>query len=299
VIDESLVRRLVAAQFPQWSQLPIRPVQLSGWDNRTFHLGQDMVVRLPTGAEYAAQVEKEQKWLPKLAQSLPLPIPMPLARGLPAFGFPWNWSIYRWIEGDVAVIDRISDPCEFAISLGRFLVNLRQIDTTGGPEAGAHNFFRGGALSTYDNQVRQAIEILSNSLESATATQVWESAIATGWKAAPVWIHGDIAAGNLLMREGKLSAVIDFGMLGIGDPACDLAIAWTFFRGDSRTEFREAVLLDKKTWARGRAWALWKALIVSTGLSDSNEIEAAQCRMTLIEVLRDFSNELSEPSQLS
>jgi len=277
MIDTALVCRLVAAQFPVWEDLPVRPVASSGWDNRTFHLGEHMLVRLPSAAEYAAQVEKEQRWLPRLAPLLPLPIPEPLAIGEPAEGYPWKWSIYRWLEGDSAAAAPLADLSEFAASLAQFLSALQRIDTTGGPLPGPHSFYRGGSLTTYDAEVRQSIAALKGKIDTDTATDVWETALATAWGGSPVWVHGDISAGNLLVKEGKLCAVIDFGQLTIGDPACDLALAWTFFKGPSREVFRQMLPLDAGTWARGRAWTLWKALITAAGLTNSNNTEAAQC----------------------
>jgi aminoglycoside phosphotransferase (APT) family kinase protein len=275
-IDDSLVRRLVVGQFPQWAQLSVRMVEPGGWDNRNFHLGEHMIVRLPSAAAYSLQVEKEHRWLPQLASLLPLPIPTPLAIGDPASGYPWRWSIYRWIEGEIASPERIGDPTQFAIDLAKFLVALHRIDSTDGPRPGPHNFFRGGSLMTYDAETRQAIAALTGQIDSGAATEVWEAGLTTNWGSTPVWIHGDVSAGNLLTHSGQLSAVIDFGMLGVGDPACDLSIAWTLFDGESREAFRAMLSLDSGTWARGRAWALWKALIVAAGLAETNTVEAAQ-----------------------
>jgi aminoglycoside phosphotransferase (APT) family kinase protein len=284
-IDDALVRRLVAGQFPQWSELPIHPVTPSGWDNRTFRLGDTMVVRLPSGEHYAEQVAKEQRWLPYLAPSLPLAIPTPLALGRPAEGYSWNWSVYRWLEGEAASSGSIADLSEFASSLGRFLAALQRIDATGGPEPGLHNFHRGAALGIYDGQTRQAIAALEGTIDEDAATAVWEAALTSAWQWAPVWVHGDVSAGNLLVQAGRLSAVIDFGQLGVGDPACDLAIAWTFFDGASRQAFRDALPLDDATWARGRGWALWKVLIVTSGLVGATAYDAARSPQTLHEVL--------------
>lgn len=219
-----------------------------------------MTVRLPSHADYSEQVEKEQYWLPKLAPHLPLPIAMPLAMGKPSHEYPLHWSIYKWLEGNPASIERIKNMNQFATSLAKFLNALQQCDITGGPLAGKHNFYRGGSLATYDTETRQAIENVDDRNYAKDANEVWTLALASTWQPPPVWVHGDIAIGNLLVNNGQLSAVIDFGQLGIGDPACDLAIAWTLFTGESRKAFRDALKLDSATWARGRGWALWKAL---------------------------------------
>jgi len=291
-IDASLVRHLVAAQFPQWAHLPIRPVEFGGWDNRTFHLGEQMTVRLPSAAAYALQVEKEQRWLPKLAPHLPLPIPVPLAMGQPGDGYPWHWSVYRWLDGEVATIEGIADLRQFALDLADFLVALYRVDATGGPAPGPHNFYRGGPLTVYDGETRQAIAALEGTIDTDAATAVWEDALAATWRGSPVWVHGDVAAGNLLVETGRLSAVIDFGSSGVGDPACDLAIAWTLFIGESREIFRAAIPLDEATWARGRGWTLWKALITLAALPGTDDRAASASRRILDDVLGERKSDV-------
>ena len=289
-IDASLVRRLVAAQFPQWAHLPIEPVEAGGVDNRTFHLGAEMTARLPSAEGYILQVEKEQRWLPKLAPLLPLPIPVPLAKGAPAEDYPWRWSVYRWIEGETAKTGRIADLCQFATDLAQFLTALYRIDPNGGPPPGQHNFFRGGPLTVYGAETRQALADLEGTIDIEAANAVWEAALAAKWPGPPVWFHGDIAWGNLLVRDGRLSAVIDFGTSGVGDPSCDLAIAWTLFRGESREIFRSSLGLDDATWARGRGWTLWKALITLAEHLDTNHSEAKESRRVIDEVLSDHEH---------
>lgn len=260
-IDAGLARRLIDSQFPRWSKLPIREVELDGWDNRTFRLGSELSVRLPTGSWYAQQVEKEQRWLPALAPHLPLPIPAPVARGEPGDGYPYPWSVYRWLDGEPAATARITDLTGFATGLAGFLRALGQVDATGGPEPGEHNFFRGGPLGTYEGEALDAVEALGDEIPRDDVLRVWEDAMATTWDREPVWFHGDVAAGNLLVRDGRLAAVLDFGSSGVGDPACDMVIAWTFLSGPSRDRFRQELGVDPGTWSRGRGWALWKALI--------------------------------------
>ncbi|OBQ96363.1 aminoglycoside phosphotransferase family protein [Mesorhizobium sp. AA23] len=285
-IDTALVRRLVDAQFPEWRHLPVKPVAFGGWDNRTFHLGDTMAVRLPSAAPYALQVEKEHRWLPKLAPLLPLPIPEPLAMGEPAAGYPWHWSVYRWIEGETAKTGHIADLRAFAVSLAEFLVALKRIDPTAGPAPDQHNFYRGGPLAVYDGEARQAIAALEGRIDTQAATAVWKAALAAGWHGSPVWFHGDVASGNVLVEGGRLSAVIDFGTSGVGDPSCDLAIAWTLFEGESREAFRARIAVDDATWARGRGWTLWKALITVAG-HDANQAEVGRQRRVIDEVLAD------------
>jgi aminoglycoside phosphotransferase (APT) family kinase protein len=288
-IDEALVRRLLAAQFPHWADLPIMPAEPQGWDNRTFRLGTDLSVRLPSAERYVRQVEKEHRWLPTLAPQLPLPIPVPLAQGAPGESYPFPWSVYRWITGEAASVERIRDLREFATALAGFLAALQRIKADGGPPPGAHNFFRGGPLTVYDLETRSAIAVLDGEIDPYRATALWEAALAARWQGAPVWVHGDVAVGNLLVREGRLSAVIDFGSSGVGDPACDTVIAWTLLEGESRAAFRQALPLDDATWMRGRGWALWKALITLVGSRTTDPAKTAEASRVIDAVLSDVS----------
>lgn len=261
-ITAEVARRLVAAQFPRWADLPVRPVAHDGWDNTTFRLGDELSLRLPSDEGYVAQIAKEHHWLPELAPHLPRRIPEPVAVGRPDAAFPRPWSVYRWIPGEIASAAAIADLSAFATDLAAFLAALQSIDATGGPAAGAHSFFRGSPLAVYDADARQAIGVLGDDIDTAAVTDLWTSAIATSWGRPPVWVHGDVAASNLLVGEdAQLRAVIDFGCCAVGDPACDLVIAWTFFAGASREAFVAGLALDDDTWQRGRGWALWKALI--------------------------------------
>ncbi|MDS0139709.1 MULTISPECIES: aminoglycoside phosphotransferase family protein [unclassified Amycolatopsis] len=272
------VRRLIDGQFPRWAGLPVRPVRTSGWDNFTFHLGDTMVVRLPSAAEYALAVEKEQRWLPALAPRLPLPVPVPLAAGRPGEGYPFAWSVYRWLDGEPATADGVTDPVRFARDLAGFVAALQGVDATDGPQPGKHNWFRGATLRTYDGQARRALAKLHG---TGPAGELWEAALAAPWDGVDRWFHGDLAPGNLLLRDGGLAAVIDFGTCGVGDPACDLAIAWTLLTADGRRVFRELLSVDDATWTRGRGWALWKTLVACTRDGE----EAAEGRRVLGEIL--------------
>ncbi|MEU4291442.1 aminoglycoside phosphotransferase family protein [Kribbella sp. NPDC026596] len=262
-IDAALVRRLIAQQFPQCADLPVTPVKIDGWDNRTYRLGDELTARLPTHESYVAAVHKEHQWLPILAPALPVAIPEAVAKGSPGEGYPYHWAIRRWIPGETASPETVADLDELARSIAGFILALQSVDATGGPIAGAHSFYRGAPPEYYHDETLEALAVLKGRIDIDLAREVWDAALATSWDRAPVWFHGDIASGNLLVRDGRLSAVIDFGTCGVGDPACDLVIAYTFFSGTSRATFREAVQQDPATWARARAWALWKALITA------------------------------------
>jgi aminoglycoside phosphotransferase (APT) family kinase protein len=260
--DAFLVRRLLAAQFPDWAGLPIERVQSAGTDNAIYRLGDDKAVRLPRIGWATGQVEREHRWLPMLAPHLPLAIPAPLAMGVPAEGYPWRWSIYRWLEGENATHDRITDLRQAATDLARFITALQRIDPTGGPLAGVESS-RGVPLATRDSPTRAAIAALHGVLDVHALTAQWEAALrAPVWSGPGVWLHGDLNEGNLLALHGRLTAVIDFGVMGVGDPACDLMVAWTLLTAETRDTFRAALPFDDATWTRGRGWALSWALIV-------------------------------------
>ncbi len=246
-----------------------------------------MSVRLPSDEGYVAQVEKEHRFLPRLAPFLPLPIPVPLVKGIPGEGYPWLWSVYGWLEGENATLERITDLSQFAISLAEFLLALQRIDATDGPPAGEHNFFRGGSLMNYDAETRAKIEELAGEVDADAATRVWESALNATWHGSPVWIHGDVASGNLLVKDGRLCAVIDFGCCAVGDPACDLVMAWTFFSGESREAFKATLGVDRATWARARGWALWKGLITLAEQIDTNPTKSAEARRVIAEIVAE------------
>ena len=278
-ITPGLVSRLVAAQFPQWAGLPVRPVDVDGWDNATFRLGELMSVRLPSSQAYVEQVEKEHRWLP---------IPQPLAIGRPGCGFPRPWSVYRWIEGQTAAAAGVANLPEFAADLADFLTALYKVDPSGGPLPGTHNFFRGGSPAYYDGETRTALAALRGQIDTVLAAEVWKEALAARWDGRPVWFHGDAQPGNLLLdSSGRLSAVIDFGTSGIGDPACDTTIAWTFLSGESKRVFKERLPFDEETWTRGRGWAIWKAMIVLVEQLDTDPGEAELTKNVIGKIIAD------------
>ncbi|MFI9456384.1 aminoglycoside phosphotransferase family protein [Amycolatopsis sp. NPDC052450] len=288
-VEVAQVRGLVAEQFPWWAGLPIRAVAESGWDNVTFRLGEEMVARLPSAAEYALAVDKEQRWLPSLAPRLPLPIPVPLAKGRPGAGYPFPWSVYRWLDGEPASASRISDPVRFGLDLAGFLAALRKVDAADGPQPGKHNWFRGATLRTYDAQAERALTALDGDIDVGLAREIWQTALDAPWDGVDFWFHGDVAPGNLLLDGGELAAVIDFGTCGVGDPSCDTAIAWTLLSTDGRQAFRDRLSVDDAAWARGRGWALWKTLVACARTRGRAGEEAADARRVLGEIFSEYS----------
>lgn len=286
LIDAALAASLVAEQFPQWAHLPVTPVVPGGHDNRTFRLGDELTVRLPTADGYVPGELKEHAWLARLAPALPLAIPVVEGVGMPSATFPRPWSIRRWIPGETADPARIRDPERFAEQLAAFLVALRAAEATDGPAAGEQSFHRGADLAVYNEQTREGIDAVREEFDPLVLSAIWDRALASRWLGVPVWFHGDVASGNLLVDErGDLAAVIDFGTSGVGDPACDTVIGWTLFRGTTRDRFRDALGLDDDTWDRGRGWALWKAVITIMWHRESDPTVADEARVVIRELL--------------
>ena len=287
-IDAALVGQLVAAQVPQWADLPLSRVASAGTDHALYRLGDAMVVRLPRIANVTGQLEKEQRWLPYLAPNLPLKIPVPLAKGEPGFGYPFDWSVYTWLDGENATRDRLRNPAQSARDLAGFICALQQIDNSGGPSPGAHNFGRGELLANRDAGTRKNIHALRDEYDANRLTSIWEAAHnAPAHSLAPVWIHGDLQSGNLLCAGGQLHAVIDFGGLGVGDPAVDLIVAWNLFAATERSAFRKALAIDDAVWLRGRGWALTTAVTALPYYRQTNPVLAGIARHTLAQLLTD------------
>lgn len=281
-IDISLVKSLITSQFPQWQDFSIRQIDAIGTDNAIFRLGDTMAVRIPRIKKAAAHIEKEYQWLPKLTSHLPLTIPVPIAKGKRTESYPWQWSIYRWIEGESAV-DTISNLSQAAINLGHFVVALRNIDATGGPIC-----HRGKPLQTRDKETRDAIVSWRNVIDIDAAITIWNRSLALPlWGGKSVWIHGDLHADNMLTQNGNINAIIDFGSSGVGDPAVDMMPALTILSSETRQKFREIVNVDDATWGRGRGWALTFGLVAYPYYKNTNPTLAKIARHTIDEVLAD------------
>lgn len=258
-ITTEMVKRLIKEQFPKWSHLKIYPVEKSGHDNRTFHLGKELTVRLPSAEEYAGQIEKESRWLPYLQEHLDYPVSKSVAVGKPTDYYPFPWSVNCWIQGETLLECPAADKKLLAQDLADALRKLQAVGCEGGPGAGVQNFYRGGSLKVYEQETQEALEKLKDRLPTEILGKIWNECIAESYNGQPVWVHGDVAPGNILMREQRFWGLIDFGVLGTGDPACDYAMAWTYFDTESRKIFLQGIPEDMVKRARG--WALWKALI--------------------------------------
>ena len=265
--DASLVRGLLAAQYPRWADLPIERIPSGGTEFAVYRVGDDLAVRLPLHLPAVPIVHHEHEWLPRLAPLLPLAIPEPLAKGRPALGYAWPWSVYRWLPGANPADGTIRDLRQAALDLARFVNALHAIDLPRAPRA-----YRGVTLASRDASVRRALDVLAGEIDTVAAADAWDAALRVpAWDAPPVWIHGDISSGNLLCVCGRLSAVIDFSGVGLGEPAPDLIVAWELLPPEERAVFRRAVRVDDATWARGRGWALSTALIALPYYRETNE----------------------------
>ncbi|MFH8395587.1 aminoglycoside phosphotransferase family protein [Streptomyces sp. NPDC018036] len=280
-IGASLVRRLLAEQFPRWARLPLRRVRSAGTVNALYRLGDELTVRLPRIANGADDAVREHAWLPRLAPRLPFPVPEIVGLGTPTAGYPWHWSVLRWLDGDPPTAGALPDGRQLAADLGAFVASLRALDLPGGPPA-----HRGTPLSAVDAETRSAIADLRGSVDTGAATAAWEEALAAPrWTGPPRWLHSDLMPMNLLVREGRLAAVLDFATLGTGDPACDLVPAWNLLPATARPVFRDAAGADDADWARGRGWALSMALVQLPYYRDTNPVIAANATHVIREVL--------------
>ena len=285
--DAALVRRLLAGQFPRWAGLPVVPVVSYGTDHDIYRLGDQLAARLPRIGWAAGQAAKEAQWLPRLAPHLPLALPVQLAMGHPAEGYPFDWSVCEWLPGENASA-AIGDLDQAAVDLAAFVTALRRVDVAGAPPRPLHG--RGGPLAESDEQVRGSIAQLGDRIDGDAALRSWaESLSAPAWDGAEVWVHGDLLPGNLLVVDGRLSAVIDFGGLNTGDPACDLQPAWNVFAGGSRARFRAELRADDASWLRGRGWALCQAVSALPYYWDTNPGMIRQAARALGQVLADGS----------
>ncbi|MCZ1007485.1 aminoglycoside phosphotransferase family protein [Streptomyces lydicus] len=286
-LDDDLVRQLIAGQFPQWAGRAVERFPSGGTVNAMYRLGEDMVVRLPLVKGGAQDITLERQWLPRLASRLPTAIPEVLGAGEPAEGYPWPWSVYRWREGENPEAGALSEPQPLAEDLAGFVMAMRSITLPRAPRA-----HRGGPLASLDASTRAAIGELrgipQEGIDCDAAAAVWEDAMRTpDWEGPPVWLHADLMPGNLLVNDGRLTSVIDFGCTGLGDAACDLFPAWNLLPADAREVFRRALGVYDATWHRGRARTLSQALIALPYYRTTNPAMAHNARHVIQAVLEE------------
>jgi aminoglycoside phosphotransferase (APT) family kinase protein len=286
-IDVALVTRLVAVQFPEVGDVTIRPVRSTGTVNAIYRVGDHLYARMPRTVQWAADLEKEYTWLPKLAPHLTLQIPTPVARGYPAHGYPFSWAVYEWIEGEPYADESVDDEVQAARDLARFVLELRRVKpVAGAPRAGRR------PLLELDADTREAIESSRDAIDARAATHAWQRALeAPPWHGIGVWIHADLLTPNILVEGGRLRAVIDFGGAGIGDPAADVIAAWSVFGPLGRSVFRRALAVDDATYDRARGFALHQAAMIIPYYKESNPDFVALAKRTIEEILADSATD--------
>jgi aminoglycoside phosphotransferase (APT) family kinase protein len=284
-IDADLVKRLVAEQFPQLTDLPISTVQSTGTVNAIYRLGDHLYARLPRVLKWAQDLDRECDWLPKLAPHLSLRVPEPVAKGHPASSYPFSWAIYGWIDGRPYSDELVDDERQAAKDLAHFVIELRRIKPiTGAPRGGRE------PLRELDAVTRAAIESARGVIDRDAAIAAWERALeAPAWTGTPVWVHTDLMRPNVLVHGGRLSAVIDFGGVGIGDPAADVIAAWSMFSHVGRGMFRGALDVDDGTWKRARGFALHQAAMIIPYYGDTNPGLVALAKRTITEAAADIN----------
>jgi aminoglycoside phosphotransferase (APT) family kinase protein len=283
VVDEALVRRLLEEQDPDLASLPLTDPVI-GWDNVMYRLGTDLAVRLPRRLMSAPLIEREQRWLPELAPLVPLPVPAPIRVGRPGAGYPWSWSVCKWLPGAPAAVRPPHDADEAAEALGAFLRALHFAAPADAPA----NQFRGVPLAARDDAMQTRVAQLSAELDADAVLGLWSEVLAVpAWTGPSVWLHGDLHPANVLVHEGRISAVIDFGDITSGDPATDLSVAWMMFDPGQRVTLRDAAGdVDDDTWARARGWALALSVAILAGSAD-NQVMQGIARRTLASALTD------------
>jgi aminoglycoside phosphotransferase (APT) family kinase protein len=287
-LDDGVVARLVAEQFPHWTELPLERVGSGGTDNVLYRLGDDMVVRLPRLRAHGndpggRDFDRDLRWLPQLGPLLPVAVPVPIAKGAPADVYPAAWGVYSWLEGETPDVERLAEPETLARQIAELVRALHRVELPEAPLTA-----RGSSLARWDEQTRAALAELAGAIDTAAATAAWEKALETPpWTGAPVWLHGDLMPANLIVQGSSLIGAIDWGLLGLGDPAVDLAVAWNLLPAGARELLREELRVDDTTWERGRGWALWTGICVLPYYRDTNPELVANAHYRIGQVLAD------------
>ena len=287
-IDVPLVRRLLAAQMPEYADRSLRRVASGGTDNAVFRLGADLAVRMPLHPGAVSGLLKEIRWLPEVAPHLPLDVPEIVATGQPDDRYPFPWAVVQWLPGEDALTGHVASMHELAGALGEFVSDMQSIDMTGAPTPGSDGFVRGGPLTTRDAVFRDALAQCEGLLDVERVAAVWDDALAApGWQGPPVWLHADLLPGNLLVRDGRLTGVLDFGAMATGDPAYDVTPAWHLLDANTRPVFRKVVGADDAIWLRARGLVVSGGVIALPYYLDTNPSMVATARRGIAEVLAE------------
>jgi aminoglycoside phosphotransferase (APT) family kinase protein len=294
--DAALVIRLVAARFPDWAGLPVEPVESIGTDNAMYRLGDALSVRLPRIHWAVAPLEREFEWLPRLAPQLPFATPVPVALGVPGEGYPWPWTVCRWLDGTHPVAGDVRGADRLATDLARFVRAMRALDPAGAPRTAWPR-----PLHEEDGFIRTTLAALADELapEFDRIVGIWEDALAAPrWSGPLAWIHGDLSPGNLLVRAGRLTGVLDFGAMGVGDPASDLRVAWNLLPPAARSRFRSELGADAAEWRRARGWALLQALAQMSYFEARNPPLVANARHVIAQLVGETAAGTGPPPRL-
>ncbi len=284
-IDDDLVSGLVATQFPRWADHALRPLATAGTVNRIYRLGDDKLVRLPRAPNLVDGPEREARWMPIFASHTPLVVPRFLGLGQPTERYPSHWTVLEWIDGAVATPAALHDRHDAAGALGEFVVALRQVPIDGAPSGGN---YRGFGLAAADTGLRRWAARLPADIDATAVTRIWDSCLEVGERTAPpTWLHSDLRGDNLIARDGRLVAVIDWEGCTVGDPSADLLAAWWLFDADSRVTFRRAAHAESGDWQRAKGWALHMAVLAIPYYADTNPIFVGQARRALQEIVDD------------
>jgi aminoglycoside phosphotransferase (APT) family kinase protein len=283
-IDAALVRKLLAEQMPELAQLPLRTVAPPGTVHAMFRLGDDLAVRLPRTAAWAGDLERERVWLPRLRDRVSLQVPEPVAYGRTTEDFPLPWAVYRWLVGSPYSKDLVRDEEETAEDLAEFVRELRRGPSVNAPATGRR------PLSELDEATRSAVAEAADLLDSGAVSAAWDRALtAPPFSGEKTWIHTDLLPSNMLVRGGRLVAILDFGNVGVGDPAADVIPAWTVFGPVARRRFREVLDVDDGIWERGRGYALTQAALIVPYYRETNPSFSAAALRTIREVVGDVA----------
>ena len=287
----SIAENLIKQQFSPIENLSVKPAQATGSDNFIFRVGNDLLIRLPRHASSESQLKKEIKWLPLLSEVLPVSIPQIYFKGSPAPEFPFQWGIFKWIDGSIYDPLLFENTDHIVNTMVHFIHALWKADPSNGPEYGEHNNFRGQPLAERDKQTTEAIKTLPHFYKQETLTSLWNTACTMNvWNKPYIWVHGDLHWGNILTKNDNLSGIIDFGSLGLGDPAVDVMCAWILFSPEKRRLFKQKINVDTPTWTRGMGWALSFAAIALPYYLPKKHILADIASFTLDNIMADLQN---------
>lgn len=283
-IDIKIVRKLLDEQFPQYKQEELMSMRTSGTDNRMFNLGSDKLVRLPRTEGAVASLEKEALWLPQIGPKLPIEVPIPIHTGKSSKEYPFPWLICPFLEGASPNNSNPLDQEQAVLDLAKFIKQMQKLNTKNAPTCS-----RGQHIKIRDNTVKKYIPLLKEEYDISLLSEIWDSVINTPeWKGLSYWIHGDLHEGNILSKKGKIIAVVDFGLCGVGEPSCDYMCAWTLLGKESREKFKSLLNPDPSCWKRGLGWSFSMGILGYPYYKKTNPVFAEIAKRSMDQAIEDF-----------